>query len=94
MPTRITGAGSRRRQARLRCRSAPFRDPDAIARSTGTAVDTGPAPRRCGAREWLAAMVTARIVAYDPSRRTYRLPAEHAACLVRGAPLGNLAVYA
>jgi hypothetical protein len=39
-------------------------------------------------------MVTARIVAYDPSRRTYRLPAEHAACLVRGAPLGNLAVYA
>jgi len=45
-------------------------------------------------REWLAVMVTARIVAYDPTRGTYRLPAAHAACLTRGAPLGNLAVYA
>jgi SAM-dependent methyltransferase len=45
-------------------------------------------------REWLAAMVTGRIVDYDPHRQTYRLPPEHAACLTRGAPLGNLAVYA
>jgi len=44
-------------------------------------------------REWLAVMVTARIVDYDPEGRTYALPAAHAACLTRGAPLGNLAVY-
>ena len=45
-------------------------------------------------REWLAVMVTARIVAFDPERRTYSLPAEHAASLTRGASLGNMAVYA
>lgn len=44
-------------------------------------------------REWLAVMVTGGIVLYDPSDRTYYLPPEHAACLTRGAPLGNLAVY-
>lgn len=45
-------------------------------------------------REWLAAMVTGGIVTYDPARKTYHLPAEHAACLTRGAPLGDLAVHA
>jgi SAM-dependent methyltransferase len=45
-------------------------------------------------REWLAAMVTGGIATYDPGARSYRLPPEHAASLVRGAPLGNLAVYA
>lgn len=46
-------------------------------------------------REWLAVMVTGRIVAFDPKRRTYRLPAEHSASLTRGGALGsNLAVYA
>lgn len=45
-------------------------------------------------REWLAVMVTARIVEFDPQAGTYRLPPEHAACLTRGAPLGNFAVYA
>jgi len=44
-------------------------------------------------REWLAVMVTGRIVTYDSSRRTYELPAEHAACLTRDAALGNLAVF-
>jgi SAM-dependent methyltransferase len=44
-------------------------------------------------REWLAALVTGGVILYDPVRRTYQLPAEHAACLTRGAPLGNLAVY-
>ena len=39
-----------------------------------------------------AVMVTGGIVDYDPQRRTYRLPDAHAACLTRGAPLGNLAV--
>jgi len=45
-------------------------------------------------REWLAVMVTGGIVTYDPSEKSYRLPAEHAACLTRGAELGNFAVYA
>ncbi len=45
-------------------------------------------------REWLAVMVMARIVEYRPQDGRYRLPAEHAACLTRDAPLGNLAVYA
>jgi SAM-dependent methyltransferase len=45
-------------------------------------------------REWLAVMVVSEIVTYDPAGRRYRLPPEHAACLTRGAPLGNLAVYA
>jgi len=44
-------------------------------------------------REWLAVMTVGRITEYDPAKRTYRLPPEHAACLTRGAPLGNLAVY-
>lgn len=45
-------------------------------------------------REWLAVMVTGAIVEYDAVNRSYFLPAEHAACLTRAAPLGNLAVYA
>jgi hypothetical protein len=45
-------------------------------------------------REWLAVMVTGRIVDYDPATGRYHLPGAHAACLTRGAPLGNLAVYA
>ena len=44
-------------------------------------------------REWLAVMVTAGIVTYDPAAATYHLPAERAACLTRDAALGNLAVY-
>lgn len=45
-------------------------------------------------REWLAVMVVGGIVEYEPASRTYMLPAAHAASLTRGAPLGNLAVYA
>ncbi len=45
-------------------------------------------------REWLAAMVTAGVVEYEPEGKLYHLPAAHAACLTRDAPLGNLAVYA
>jgi hypothetical protein len=45
-------------------------------------------------REWLAVMVTGGIVRYDVRRKTYHLPAEHAACLTRGAPLGNFGVAA
>jgi SAM-dependent methyltransferase len=43
-------------------------------------------------REWLAAMVTGGIVDYDPTTRTYLLPAAHAACLTDG-PM-NMAPWA
>lgn len=42
-------------------------------------------------REWLGAMVTGRIVEYDPVSRTYWLPREHAASLTRAAGPDNLA---
>lgn len=45
-------------------------------------------------REWLAAMVTGGMVAYDSRSRTYQLPADYAASLTRDGRLGNLAVYA
>jgi SAM-dependent methyltransferase len=42
-------------------------------------------------REWLAAMVTGRIIEYDPPQGTYTLPVEHAAWLTRAAGITNLA---
>jgi hypothetical protein len=45
-------------------------------------------------REWLGAMVTGRIVSYDPAAETYVLPAEHAALTTRAAGPNNLAVLA
>lgn len=45
-------------------------------------------------REWLAVMVTAGIVDYEPAGATYHLPAGYADCLTRGAAMGNMAVYA
>lgn len=41
-------------------------------------------------REWLAAMTTGRIVHHNAETGTYRLPAEHAACLTRAAGPDNL----
>jgi hypothetical protein len=43
-------------------------------------------------REWLGAMVTGGIVEHDPAAGTYRLPAEHAACLTGPGP-GTLAPF-
>jgi len=45
-------------------------------------------------REWLGAMVTGRIVDYDPQRGTYVLPPEHAAFLIRAAGPDNMAFFA
>lgn len=42
-------------------------------------------------REWLGAMVTGRVIDYDPARRCYHLPAEHAEWLTREATPNNLA---
>jgi len=45
-------------------------------------------------REWLGAMVTGKVVEYQPAGQTYRLPAEHARWLTRRATPENLAVTA
>jgi SAM-dependent methyltransferase len=44
-------------------------------------------------REWLGAMVTGGIVRHDPKDGSYRLPAEHAACLTRAAAPNNIAAF-
>lgn len=43
-------------------------------------------------REWLAVMVTSRVVDYDSENDLYALPAEHAAFLTRDAGSDNIAV--
>jgi 2-polyprenyl-3-methyl-5-hydroxy-6-metoxy-1,4-benzoquinol methylase len=45
-------------------------------------------------REWLGAMVTARVVTIDPATSRFLLPAEHAAFLTRAAVADNMAVFA
>lgn len=44
-------------------------------------------------REWLGAMVTGRVVEYDPTAGSFHLPATHAACLT-GTGAANLAPFA
>src|SRR5689334_15763771 len=44
-------------------------------------------------REWLGAMVTARVVHYDSTSGTYRLPPEHAALTTRAAGPNNFAAF-
>lgn len=44
-------------------------------------------------REWLGAMVTGRIVEYNPDTSKYRLPPEHAAFLTKDAGIDNMAVF-
>jgi SAM-dependent methyltransferase len=53
--------------------------------STSQTIATAAALDERYVREWLAAMVTGRIVDYDGARGTYRLPPEHAASLTGGA---------
>ena len=45
-------------------------------------------------REWLGAMLTGRVVEYDPATQRFSLPAEHAAALTRAAAPDNLAALA
>jgi ubiquinone/menaquinone biosynthesis C-methylase UbiE len=45
-------------------------------------------------REWLGAMVTARVVSIDPATGRCTLPPEHAAFLTRATGADNLAFYA
>lgn len=43
-------------------------------------------------REWLGGMTAARVVRYEPTTGTYRLPAEHAAVLTSTAGPNNMAI--
>jgi SAM-dependent methyltransferase len=45
-------------------------------------------------REWLGAMVTARVVEVEPATLRFSLPPEHAAVLTRATPADNMAVVA
>ena len=45
-------------------------------------------------REWLGAMVTGKVIEYESSNGTYKLPAEHAAAITRAAGIDNLATTA
>lgn len=44
-------------------------------------------------REWLGAMVTGKIVEYNPATSKYRLPPENAAFLTKDAGIDNMAVF-
>lgn len=45
-------------------------------------------------REWLGAMVTGKIIEYDPLTEKYSLPKEHSAFLTRKSGIDNLAILA
>ena len=63
-----------------------------LAPSTSEQIAAASALNERYVREWLGAMVTSRIVDYDPTEKTYRLPPEHAATITRAAGPKNLAV--
>jgi SAM-dependent methyltransferase len=44
-------------------------------------------------REWLGAMVTAKIIEYNRDTSKYRLPPEHAAFLTKDAGIDNISVF-
>jgi 2-polyprenyl-3-methyl-5-hydroxy-6-metoxy-1,4-benzoquinol methylase len=63
----------------------PPSDSPAIARAAGL--------NERYVREWLGAMVTGRVVDFDPAAATFSLPAEHASFLTRAAKADNIAVF-
>jgi SAM-dependent methyltransferase len=69
---------------------------DAPATSAELAERAGLSERQV--REWLGALATSGIAAYDPTTQRYRLAPEHAACLTGGgianlAPLGSAVAF-
>ena len=75
-------------------RAGLFEALEAEPPSTSAAIAASAGLNERYVREWLAVMVMGRIVDYDPSGGLYALPEAHAACLVPGGAMGNLAVYA
>lgn len=62
--------------------------------STSTEIAAKAALNERYVREWLGTMVTGKIVDYDPGKKTYTLPPEHAAFLTKDAGPDNLTVMA
>jgi 2-polyprenyl-3-methyl-5-hydroxy-6-metoxy-1,4-benzoquinol methylase len=62
-----------------------------MAPSTSEQIATAAGLNERYVREWLGAMVTGRIVEYDPALRTYYLPGEHAEWLTGSVGEQNLA---
>jgi len=75
-------------------RTGLFDAMDGLAPSTSHEIADATELNERYVREWLGAMVTARVVDYEPGDRTYRLPAEHAASLTRAAGPDNIAAVA
>lgn len=70
---------------------------DTLARLESATVEQLAAEARMNlryVREWLGAMVTGRVVDFDETARSFRLPPERAAVLTRPAGSDNLAVFA
>jgi 2-polyprenyl-3-methyl-5-hydroxy-6-metoxy-1,4-benzoquinol methylase len=67
---------------------------DTLARlppSTSDQIATAAGLQERYVREWLGALVTGQIIAYDPHAATYVLPPEYARWLTRAAGIDNLA---
>jgi Rv2258c-like winged HTH domain len=72
-------------------RTGLFDATDGLAPSTSQQIADATKLNERYVREWLGAMVTGRVVHYEPRDRTYSLPAEHAASLTRAAGPDNIA---
>jgi SAM-dependent methyltransferase len=75
-------------------RTGLFDATDGLAPSTSQQIAAATKLNERYVREWLGAMVTGRVVHYEPRDRTYSLPAEHAASLTRAAGPDNIAAIA
>jgi 2-polyprenyl-3-methyl-5-hydroxy-6-metoxy-1,4-benzoquinol methylase len=73
-------------------RTGLFDTMDGIAWSTSQQIANAAGLNERYVREWLGAMVTGKVVDYQPADKTYQLPAEHAQFLTRNATPENLAV--
>lgn len=64
-----------------------------IARSTSEEIAEKTGLNERYVREWLGAMVTSKVIDYDPETEKYNLPPEHSAFLTRAAGADNIAVF-
>lgn len=71
-----------------------FETMDGLASSTSDEIAAEANLNERYVREWLGAMVTAKIVEYDPDAKTYTLPPEHTAFLTKKAGPDNLSILA
>ena len=73
-------------------RTGLFDTMDGMAWSTSPQIADAAGLNERYVREWLGAMVTGKVVDYQPTDQSYKLPAEHARWLTRKSTPENLAV--